>query len=282
MSKLASRHNHSALNIFSGYPLGFLVLVMIFPLVFFLPAPDQAFAQSDLAEIEFWQSVKSSPDPQELRAYLDIYPKGKFAPLARLRIKKLAPKPDATPQPATAPEKPVLRDIPQFPSPAAPPPPLDLPVFKPETASETDASCRLKLGQQGIAQADFSGTGSICLCRAPFEISPDGTSCITPAGIEPPPPRKPDSVISRPRPRPRTRPVKVRKQPRPVRAKRRPVKRPPRARAIAIANRYCRRRYGSDLKSVVVKKSKFYCHYRLSGDDNYLGVKKKKFKDVSG
>jgi len=42
------------------------------------------------AEIEFWQSVKNTKDSTELEAYLKSYPKGKFAPLARLRLKKLA------------------------------------------------------------------------------------------------------------------------------------------------------------------------------------------------
>ena len=40
-------------------------------------------------EIEFWQTVKDSGDRDLLQAYLDEYPNGKFAPLARLKIKKL-------------------------------------------------------------------------------------------------------------------------------------------------------------------------------------------------
>jgi chemotaxis protein histidine kinase CheA len=40
-------------------------------------------------ELEFWNSIKSSDDPEEYRVYLDEYPTGKFAKLAKLRIKKL-------------------------------------------------------------------------------------------------------------------------------------------------------------------------------------------------
>ena len=40
-------------------------------------------------ELEYWETVKDSDDPDLLRAYLDEYPNGKFAPLARLKIKKL-------------------------------------------------------------------------------------------------------------------------------------------------------------------------------------------------
>ncbi len=46
-------------------------------------------AQTDEAEITFWESVKDSKDADEIKAYLAAYPKGKFVPLAKLRIKKL-------------------------------------------------------------------------------------------------------------------------------------------------------------------------------------------------
>lgn len=55
-------------------------------------------AQADQAEIEFWRSVKNSNDASEFEAYLKAYPNGKFAPLARLRLKKLN---GATTKPAT-------------------------------------------------------------------------------------------------------------------------------------------------------------------------------------
>ncbi len=46
-------------------------------------------AQTDQVEITFWESVKDSADPAELKAYLAAYPDGKFAALARIRIERL-------------------------------------------------------------------------------------------------------------------------------------------------------------------------------------------------
>lgn len=46
-------------------------------------------AQSDSIEIEFWQSVKDSDNALELQAYLDSWPDGQFAALARIRLEKL-------------------------------------------------------------------------------------------------------------------------------------------------------------------------------------------------
>jgi hypothetical protein len=41
------------------------------------------------AEVVFWESVRNSKDPADLRAYLEQYPNGKFAPLARNRLAKI-------------------------------------------------------------------------------------------------------------------------------------------------------------------------------------------------
>jgi len=51
-----------------------------------------AVAQSGSAEITFWESVRDSSDRAELEAYLNAYPEGRFAPLARLRLNKLEDK----------------------------------------------------------------------------------------------------------------------------------------------------------------------------------------------
>jgi formylglycine-generating enzyme required for sulfatase activity len=40
-------------------------------------------------ELAFWDAIKDSKNPQEYRAYLNAYPQGRFAALARLRIKAL-------------------------------------------------------------------------------------------------------------------------------------------------------------------------------------------------
>ena len=70
------------------------------------------------AEIEFWQSVKESKNPAEVRAYLDKHPNGEFATLARLRLLALESGPKQE-QPANAQApKPTVR------------PPVDLSVYK--------------------------------------------------------------------------------------------------------------------------------------------------------
>jgi hypothetical protein len=53
----------------------------------------------------FWESVRSSSDPADFRAYLEQYPQGRFAALARNRLSALNPKPE-TPAPAAAPPAP--------------------------------------------------------------------------------------------------------------------------------------------------------------------------------
>ena len=37
----------------------------------------------------YWESVKDSDDPREVQSYLDLYPQGFFAPIARLRVDRL-------------------------------------------------------------------------------------------------------------------------------------------------------------------------------------------------
>ena len=56
-------------------------------------------------EIEFWQSIKSSQKAEEFQAYLDQFPQGKFARLAKIRKKTIerareAAEPQAKPEPS--------------------------------------------------------------------------------------------------------------------------------------------------------------------------------------
>ncbi len=50
-------------------------------------------------ELEFWQSVKDSTDATDYEAYLEAYPDGKFAPLARSRVKRYKISAPQTPKP---------------------------------------------------------------------------------------------------------------------------------------------------------------------------------------
>jgi hypothetical protein len=54
-------------------------------------------------EMVFWESVRNSTDPADLHAYLEQYPNGKFAALARNRLAALEPKPAAAAPAAPAP-----------------------------------------------------------------------------------------------------------------------------------------------------------------------------------
>lgn len=50
---------------------------------------------ADPVELAFWDSIKSSDDPEDYRAYLKAYPEGNFAELARVRIAATAGKAEA-------------------------------------------------------------------------------------------------------------------------------------------------------------------------------------------
>jgi phosphate transport system substrate-binding protein len=65
------------------------------------PAPPQPAAQAS-AEIEFWDSVKDSRSKGDFEAYLEQFPTGTFAPLARARIAALEPAERALPKPEPA------------------------------------------------------------------------------------------------------------------------------------------------------------------------------------
>jgi len=67
------------------------------------------------AEVVFWKSISSSTDADDFVAYLERYPHGVFAPLARNKLKRmgvviLVPKAPPKPQPAVVPSKPVANN----------------------------------------------------------------------------------------------------------------------------------------------------------------------------
>jgi len=76
-------------------------------------APVQAAAPEGSAmELAFWHSVEASRDPRDFQAYLDRYPAGQFAPLARNRLTTLTPSGVGT---ATAPAAPAASGMPAVP-----------------------------------------------------------------------------------------------------------------------------------------------------------------------
>lgn len=55
------------------------------------PAPVAAAPRDDRAEILFWESVRAGNTAADYRAYLERFPAGTFAPLARARLAELQP-----------------------------------------------------------------------------------------------------------------------------------------------------------------------------------------------
>jgi hypothetical protein len=74
--------------------------------------------QANPAEIAFWESVRDSRNPAEIRAYLQQFPNGVFVPLARARLAALEAKPAASPQAAPA-SPPVASSAPRSITPAS-------------------------------------------------------------------------------------------------------------------------------------------------------------------
>ena len=54
------------------------------------PTEDSAASEPDAVELEFWKSVRDSEHTEDLWKYLERYPSGAFADLAKARIERLA------------------------------------------------------------------------------------------------------------------------------------------------------------------------------------------------
>jgi peptidoglycan hydrolase-like protein with peptidoglycan-binding domain len=82
-----------------------IVLSLVLAIGSALSPPAVAQAPSEAAETSLWDSVKDSRDPAEIRVYLDQFPKGIFAPLARIRLKNLEGNRTAAPPSSTPPQQ---------------------------------------------------------------------------------------------------------------------------------------------------------------------------------
>ena len=109
-------------------------------------APSGPSADATLQiEREFWISVRDSNRPEDIRAYLDKYPSGNFAALARNRLDSLVrPSRVAAAEPSSAPPRAATVETPQAPPSAeparaanAPPPVVVAEVPKPVAVAET-------------------------------------------------------------------------------------------------------------------------------------------------
>lgn len=106
------------------------------------PAPAQPSALTQSLEISFWESVRDSDDAAMYSAYLNEYPKGHFASLARLRLKQLQPtRTDASSAAKQTAPKLVVTQVAPTPVKKLPPEPSGLSpaapkVLKPEAVPE--------------------------------------------------------------------------------------------------------------------------------------------------
>ena len=91
-----------------------------------------ALAQTP-GEISFWESVRNSKDPEELRAYLKAFPNGMFAPIARARLAAL--------------EKPAA--VPPAPRPAAPPAAAPQPPAAVASTAPSSVTAATRMPQAG-------------------------------------------------------------------------------------------------------------------------------------
>lgn len=66
-----------------------------------LASPPGRGAHLNFGDLAFWKAIANSKDPAEYRAYLEAYPRGLFAPLARIRANERAT-PKALPAPPRA------------------------------------------------------------------------------------------------------------------------------------------------------------------------------------
>ncbi len=122
----------------------------------------------DASEITFWESVRDTQDPAELNAYLDTYPSGQFAPLARLRLNKLQEPTGEAPQTAGA------ADV--FPS--APSAAVDMtPVLPDDLVQQCDLMTASPVDDDKVAKGvEFDwidGAGAVRACSLAVNAHPE-------------------------------------------------------------------------------------------------------------
>ena len=154
------------------------------------PAP----VQGD-RELAFWDAIKASNDPADFRDYLQRYPDGNFASLAKRRLAALdaAARPAPAPRPVPAPQAvPATRPVPApapAPTPApAPPPVAALPAAPAVAPTPRKATFKLAFPAGSLARnpveaqldvdggnVEFWGSGSGATCTGRGKVDAAGT-----------------------------------------------------------------------------------------------------------
>jgi uncharacterized protein YgiM (DUF1202 family) len=87
---------------------------------------------ADPVEMAFWDAIKRSANPADYKAYLDTYPNGHFAALARVRAAAASPEPAASSPPPASPPAPQQQAAAVAPPPLQPAPQAAPPAAEPE------------------------------------------------------------------------------------------------------------------------------------------------------
>lgn len=140
------------------------------------PTPQASSTKELEVELKFWDSIKDSNSRQRLKAYLDAYPDGRFAALARAMMDELSAAPAAPAVPMPMP-KPVNRR----PADAAPPPKKE-PARREKTATAPQPSTsEASFKMNNVCRSWFSRFKSGHQPHAAFAVAANG-SCGWSAG----------------------------------------------------------------------------------------------------
>jgi hypothetical protein len=156
------------------------------------PAETAAASVEDAArEDRFWEDTKAAGNREGFDAYLELYPTGRYASLARAYVRRLtggsaaasAPAPAAASAPAPAVSMPSTRDVTSMATPAAAQPPAAVPAPQPPTPAA--ATPRVATPPPSTpplsAPAASAAQGTAPTTSAPAGSAPQGTAPTTSA-----------------------------------------------------------------------------------------------------
>jgi hypothetical protein len=136
-----------------------LVLISLLALLLPAGAAERAIPDNQTEiDVAFWKSVENTKDRSELEAYLNRFPNGIFAELARLRLARMHPPSIAIlpgPEPGPAPQPPVQRR-----PPVATTPPANQPAAAAAGTASASGACRPNAGDRGTAARSTRAAGA--------------------------------------------------------------------------------------------------------------------------